>query len=87
MSYKNYEKFMSKRDESYEELRKVDKVSYRKLEVEEILRRYEILKKYDEGVEILLDMIMDYVDDINNKRNDVCYNDIMNILLYLKNGE
>ena len=60
-------------------------------EVDMLLRVYESIKK-DGGNEILdiedfLSYLIDYFGELGNEGGKVEYNDVMNVLLYLYNGE
>ena len=59
-------------------------MNYKKL-----LCEYEGIKKYGGGedVEEFLSLLIDYFGKMGNEGGKVEYNDVMNILLYLYNGE
>ena len=61
------------------------------MNVERLLRVYESIKK-DGGNEILdiedfLSYLIDYFGEVGNENGKVEYNDVMNVLMYLYNGE
>lgn len=59
------------------------------MEIDKLLCEYEGIKKYGGGedVEEFLSYLIDYFGKLGNEGGKVEYNDVMNVLLYLYNGE
>ena len=59
------------------------------MEINKLLCEYEGIKKYGGGedVEDFLSYLIDYFGKLGNEGGKVEYNDVMNVLLYLYNGE
>jgi len=59
------------------------------MEINKLLCEYEGIKKYGGGedVEEFLSYLIDYFGKLGNEGGKVEYNDVMNVLLYLYNGE
>jgi len=59
------------------------------MNVEKLLRVYENIKSNGSGedVEDFLSVLIDYIGKLGNEGGKLEYNEIMNVLLYLYNGE
>ena len=59
------------------------------MDINMLLCEYEGIKKYGGGedVEEFLSYLIDYFGKLGNEGGKVEYNDVMNVLLYLYNGE
>ena len=59
------------------------------MNVEKLLRVYENIKSNGSGedVEDFLSLLIDYIGKLGNEGGKLEYNEIMNVLLYLYNGE
>jgi len=59
------------------------------MNVEKLLRVYENIKSNGSGedVEDFLSLLIDYIGKLGNEGSKLEYNEIMNVLLYLYNGE
>ena len=59
------------------------------MNVEKLLRVYENIKSNGSGedVEDFLSVLIDYIGRLGNEGGKLEYNEIMNVLLYLYNGE
>ena len=59
------------------------------MNVERLLKVYENIKSNGSGevVEDFLSVLIDYIGKLGNEGGKLEYNEIMNVLLYLYNGE
>ena len=59
------------------------------MNVEKLLKVYENIKSNGSGedVEDFLSLLIDYIGKLGNEGGKLEYNEIMNVLLYLYNGE